>query len=52
MLEQRIAYLRENPVRGGFGELAETWKYSSVVAYYTRDRKKLLELVSVCINER
>ena len=47
MLEQRMNYLHENPVRAGFVELAENWKYSSAVDYYTKDRKGLLEIVSV-----
>lgn len=47
MLEERITYLHENPVRAGFVELAESWKYSSAVDYYTKDRKGLLEIVSV-----
>ena len=47
MLEQRITYLHENPVRAGFVELPESWKYSSAVDYYTKDKKGLLEIVSV-----
>lgn len=47
MLEQRITYLHENPVRAGFVELAESWKYSSAADYYTKDKKGLLEIVSV-----
>ena len=47
MLEQRITYLHENPVRAGFVELAEYWKYSSATDYYTKTKKGLLEIVSV-----
>jgi REP element-mobilizing transposase RayT len=47
MLEQRITYLHENPVRAGFVELAESWKYSSAADYYTKDKKGLLEIISV-----
>ena len=47
MLEQRITYLHENPVRAGFVELAEHWKYSSATDYYTKNKKGLLEIVSV-----
>jgi hypothetical protein len=34
-------------VRAGFVELAESWKYSSAADYYTKDKKGLLEIVSV-----
>jgi len=47
MLEQRMTYLHENPVRAGFVELPESWKYSSAVDYYTKGKKGSLEIVSV-----
>lgn len=47
MLEQRMIYLHENPMRAGFVELPESWKYSSAVDYYIKDKKGLLEIVSV-----
>jgi len=47
MLEQRITYLHENPVRAGFVESAENWKYSSATDYYIRGGKGLLEIVGV-----
>ena len=45
MLEQRINYLHENPVRAGFVSTAEQWLYSSAIDYYTENEKGLLELV-------
>lgn len=47
MLQQRMTYLHENPVRAGFVEFAENWKYSSAKDYYTKDQKGLLKIVSV-----
>ena len=47
MLEQRTTYLHENPVRAGFVELAEHWKYSSATDYYAKNKKGLLEIMSV-----
>lgn len=45
MLEQRINYLHENPIRAGFVTAAEYWHYSSAVDYYTSNEKGLLELI-------
>jgi putative transposase len=45
MLEQRMIYLHENPVRAGFVTTSEQWLYSSAVDYYTENEKGLLELV-------
>ncbi len=47
ILDQRMNYLHENPVKAGFVESAENWKYSSAVDYYTKAGKGLLEIVSV-----
>ena len=47
MLEQRMTYLHENPVRAGFVELAESWKYSSAADYYTKDKRGYWKIVSV-----
>ena len=47
MLEQRVTYVHENPVRSGFVELPEQWLYSSAVDYYVKDGKGLLDIVSV-----
>lgn len=46
MLEQRLDYLHENPVRAGW--VWETWhyKYSSAIDYYT-DEKGLLDIVAI-----
>jgi putative transposase len=45
MLEQRMNYLHENPVRAGFVTASEHWLYSSAVDYYTENEKGLLELM-------
>ncbi|MBX9784822.1 MAG: transposase [Chitinophagaceae bacterium] len=45
MLEQRLTYLHENPVRSGYVLLPEHWLYSSAVDYYTTNQKGLLDLV-------
>ena len=47
MLEQRMIYVHENPVRAGFVSLPEQWLYSSAVDYYVKDGKGLLDIVSV-----
>ena len=43
ILESRLIYLHENPVRSGFVEDAADYVYSSAVDYYT-DRKGLIEI--------
>lgn len=45
MLQQRLNYLHENPVRAGFVTKAEDWLYSSAIDYYTENEKGLFELV-------
>lgn len=45
MLEQRMNYLHENPLRAGFVTAAQYWLYSSAVDYYTENEKGLLGLV-------
>jgi putative transposase len=45
MLEQRINYLHDNPVRAGFVTQPEDWLYSSAIDYYSENEKGLLELV-------
>ena len=45
MLEQRMNYLHENPVRAGFVTSPEQWLYSSAADYYTDYEKGLLKLV-------
>ena len=45
MLEQRMNYLHENPVRAGFVTSPEQWLFSSAVDYYTEHEKGLLTLV-------
>jgi putative transposase len=45
MLEQRINYLHDNPVRAGFVTQPEDWSYSSAIDYYSENEKGLLELV-------
>ncbi len=42
---QRLQYLHENPVRAGFVALAQEWKYSSAIDFYTLN-KGLLDLVA------
>lgn len=44
MLDERMKYLHENPVRAGFVSVPEEWLYSSALDYYT-ERKGLLSLV-------
>lgn len=43
ILEQKMSYIHENPVRAGFVEKAEDWVYSSASDYYC-NRKGLMEL--------
>jgi len=43
ILEQKLDYLHENPVKAGFVEKAEDWVYSSAGDYYS-GRKGLLEI--------
>lgn len=43
ILEQKVEYIHENPVRAGFVEKAEDWIYSSAGDYYC-NRKGLIEL--------
>ena len=43
MMEQRLNYLHENPVKAGYVWSAEHYKYSSAVDYYT-DEKGLLPI--------
>lgn len=43
ILEQKMEYIHENPVRAGFVEMAEDWIYSSAGDYYC-NRKGLIEL--------
>ena len=45
MLEQRMNYLHENPLRAGFVLAAEYWLYSSAVDYYVENGKGLIELM-------
>lgn len=45
MLEQRMNYLHENPVRAGFVSSPEQWLYSSAVDYYTLNGQGFVELV-------
>lgn len=45
MLDQRLNYLHENPVRSGFVPMPEHWLYSSAIDYYTSTEKGLLDLV-------
>jgi REP element-mobilizing transposase RayT len=47
ILEQRMTYLHENPVRAGFVALPEQWLYSSAIDYYVKGGKGLLDIVSV-----
>jgi len=47
MLEQRMTYVHENPVRAGFVSLPEQWLYSSAVDYYVKNGKGLLDIISV-----
>lgn len=47
MLQQKMLYLHENPVRAGYVIEPEHWKYSSAIDYYTTNRKGLLDLVNV-----
>lgn len=47
MLEQRMTYVHENPVRAGFVTLPEQWLYSSAVDYYVKGGKELLDIISV-----
>jgi putative transposase len=47
MLEQRMVYTHENPVRAGFVTLPEHWLYSSAIDYYTQEGKGLLELLKI-----
>lgn len=47
MLEQRMNYLHDNPVRAGFVTSPEHWLYSSAIDYFTENEKGLLELVVV-----
>jgi len=43
ILEQKLEYIHENPVRAGFVEKAEDWIYSSASEYYC-NRKGIIEL--------
>ena len=43
ILEQKMEYIHENPVRAGFVEKAEDWIYSSAGDYYC-NKKGLIEL--------
>lgn len=45
ILEERINYLHNNPVRAGFVSQPEHWLYSSAIDYCTTNEKGLLELV-------
>lgn len=45
MLQQRMNYLHENPVRAGFVTSPEYWYYSSAADYHTNKEKGLLDLV-------
>lgn len=45
MLDERIHYLHNNPVRAGFVRLPEHWHYSSAVDYCTTTEKGLLDLI-------
>ncbi|MCO5237048.1 MAG: hypothetical protein M9933_12340 [Chitinophagaceae bacterium] len=47
MLEQRMTYIHENPLRAGFVTSPEQWWYSSTVDYYVKDGKGLLDIVSL-----
>ncbi len=47
LLEQRLIYVHENPVRAGFVRSAEHWLYSSAVDYYTSNERGLLDLVLI-----
>lgn len=44
MLEHRLTYLHQNPVRSGYVLLPEHWLYSSAIDYYTSNQKMLLDL--------
>lgn len=44
MLDERMKYLHENPIRAGFVSGPEEWLYSSALDYYT-ERNGLLSLV-------
>lgn len=46
ILEQKMDYIHENPVRAGFVEKAEDWVYSSASDYYC-NKKGLIELSHV-----
>lgn len=43
MVDQRVEYIHQNPVRQGFVEFPEMWKHSSAVDYLT-ERKGLLDI--------
>jgi putative transposase len=47
MMDQRLQYVHENPVRAGFVQSAEQWKYSSAIDYYIADQKGLLDIYKI-----
>ena len=47
MLEQRVPYVHENPVRASFVALPKQWLYSSAMDYHVKGGKRLLDIISV-----
>jgi hypothetical protein len=47
MLEQRVPYVHENPVRASFVALPKQWLYSSAMDYHVKGGKGLLDIISV-----
>ncbi|MFT3701670.1 MAG: hypothetical protein QM802_04845 [Agriterribacter sp.] len=47
MLQQRMDYVHENPVRAGYVSEPEHWMYISAIDYYVENGKGLLKLVKV-----
>ena len=41
ILEQKLEYLHQNPIRAGFVEEAEDWKNSSAKSYFLDDKSCL-----------
>jgi putative transposase len=46
VINQKLEYLHENPVRAGFVKRAEDWIYSSATDYYTK-QKGLIDIVHI-----